>query len=296
MQVRVYDFRWRENEGVFSCEFEAQAGGKFGRKKIWLGDTLSLDIRSDVACAGSVENDIWKPCPNNVVGKAKCEYCRAREGSFVYTTFDGFDQSNLNAEDLQKISGEHWVYFALFADGIVKVGVSKNPRKNLRQVEQGSFATLFIAKTPDGTSARQIETLIRKTGLADKIKASQKKEFLCPEVSNPEESLRSLLVEKTSALQEYPHLKEFLLPDPQFFAWQETYGLKGFSENLHSLSLDTGEWVSGEIVALKGPFIVLKTPDEYVSICAKDLRGREIEFEPKPAGLQLNAALQGALF
>jgi hypothetical protein len=47
---------------------------------------------------------------------------------------------------------------------------------------------------------------------------------------------------------------------------------------------------------MKGPFLVIETPEELVSICAKDIVGREIEFEEKPAGLILQSAFQSALF
>lgn len=298
MQVQVYDFRWREKEdGSFFCEFEANAHGKFGRKQISLGDRISLEQKSDVRCAGVIdETGTWRPCAKHSLGKSKCEYCRSIEGNFVFTAFDGFDQSNLNPGDLEKISGQHWVYLALFAEDLVKVGVSKNPRKFLRQVEQGSFATLYVAQTPDGIAARQIETLFRRSGLADKIKASQKKEFLCPEISDPQKILRNVLDQQKEALESHPHLKEFLLESPEFVEWQDTYGLSGFSENLHDIKLQNHEWVSGEVIALKGPFVVIKTPEEYISLCAKDFRGREIEFAPKNPGIFLNTALQGALF
>jgi len=296
MQVQVYDYRWRQVEDEFYCEFEANAGGKFGAKRIKRGDTLSLEVKSESRCAGFMENGKWGKCKKNSDGKPKCDYCRSIEGNFVYTAFDGFDQSSLSAGDLEKISGEHWVYLALFAENMVKIGVSKKPRKLLRQVEQGSFATLFVAQTPDGVAARQIETLLRKSGLQDKIKSSQKKEFLCPEVTDPETVLKNILKNHKTALSEYSHLEAFLLENPEFYNWQEQYGLANCQSNFHDVKLDTDEWVSGEVVALKGPFIVLKTPEELVSICAKDFRGREVEFEPKPAGMQLKAAFQGALF
>ena len=300
MQVHVFDFRWQpveDNWEEFYCEIQAGKNNRFGRKKLWIGDELSIEIKSDVRCAGFRDGDLWKACPKFSTGKPKCEFCRAVEGSFVYTAFDGFDQSKLTAEDLQKIAGEHWVYLAFFADGIMKVGVSKQQRKFIRQLEQGSYATLFIAKTPDGIAARQIETTIRKSGLADKIKASQKKNLLCPEVTDPEGELRQVLADSLPSLNQYEHLKSFMLEEPEFFNWQARYGLEGFTNKIHNIALDIpGEWVSGKIRAIKGPFMVLETPEEFLNVTMKSLRGREIEFEPKPYGVNLNMALQGALF
>ncbi len=299
MQVQVFDFRWQNPEG---CEIQATAGGKFGRKEVQIGQDLSVDLKSDVTCAGYWEHDKWNRCPQDgPTGRSKCEICRVREGIFVITSFDGFDRTNFTDQDMEKIKGEHWVYLALFDQDLVKVGVSRAERKELRQLEQGSHFTLFVAKTPDGVSARQIETLIRKSGLADKIKPSQKKDFLCPHitVAEGEKNLRELFQTHKKALAEYEHLQGFLLEDPEFQDWHNFYGLKNVeanSKSFHSVSLKKDESVSGKIVAIKGPFIVIETPDELVSFCAKDLYGREVEFDPTPAGLKLNAALQGALF
>lgn len=300
MKIQVFDYRWREPaEKDFYIEFEGTNGQKFGRKKLWVGHNLSVELEGKANCAGHInpESGEWKKCPKESTGKFKCEYCRSVEGGFVFTAFDGFDSSMLNAADLAKIDGEHWVYLAFFGENMIKIGVSKANRKLLRQVEQGSAATLYIAKTPDGILARQIETLIRKTGLIDKIKTSQKKDFLFPDLSNAEDILRATLKKHVHGLDgDYEHLKEYILPDPEFFNWSETLGMKKISANIHPLKLKPGEWISGEIVALKGPFVVLNTGEEFISFAPKDLRGCLVDFELKGAGSHLQAALQNVLF
>ena len=177
MKVLLYDFRWIDEN---SCEFQAGVNEKFGRKNIWIGDEISIEVCSDVRCAGSVENGQYRSCPKASIGRPKCEYCRVREGNFVVTAFDGFNHEHITDGDLARISGPHVVYLALFGHDLVKIGVARIERKILRQIEQGAHFTLFIAKTPDGIAARQIETLFRSDGIADKSKADQKKDCLCP--------------------------------------------------------------------------------------------------------------------
>lgn len=298
MQVHLYDFRWFD-EGSF--EFQASLGARFAKKPLKIGDRLSMQINSDIKCAGSYRDEVFKPCPDQVYGKKKCDTCRAREGSFIFTAFDGFNTDHHTAEDLARIAGEHVVYLALFDKGLVKVGVSKLTRKSLRQIEQGSQATLYVAQTDDGVKARQIETLLRRSGMADKVNASVKKDYLLPVVTKDEAEaeLRGLLEEHKAGLDEYPALVEALLDSPEFIWWEDQYNLpvvRDSSKSLHSVKLTKGEMVSGTIIAAKGPFIVLDLPYEIVSICAKDLVGYEIEFDDKPDGLELNQALQGALF
>lgn len=298
MKVHVFDFRWRENNPHhFGCEIQAGKGHKFGRKHLWIGDEISIEVASETRCAGFMDDGRdWKPCPKNSLGKAKCEFCRSLEGNFVYTAFDGFDTSQLSDQDLQKISGEHWVYLALFANNLIKVGVSKADRKRLRQVEQGSYATLYVAQTPDGVAARQIETLIRKGGLVDKIKVSQKRDFLCPSVRAPETQLRETLAEALEPVSQHEHLQSFLLKNPEYYCWQHIYNLVDFQENIQNVKLDIGEWVSGKIRAFKGSFALIETPYEFVNIAMKDLCGKDIDFTLREPGLRLNTALQGSLF
>ncbi len=298
MQVLVYDFRW-ESTDIF--EFQASKSGRFGTKPLQVGSDISLAVKSEVRCAGSRRDGDFQPCPNNVVGRKKCETCRAREGSFVITSFDGFNSSIFTPEDLARLDGDHVVYLALFNKDLIKVGVSKLERKALRQVEQGSHFTLYIAQTTDGILARQIETLFRQHGLADKIPASSKKDFLCPEITldTGESLLREIFEANKKCLNHQPHLADFLLHNPEFSAWDSVYRTSYIDESpksFHTVSLKDDEWVSGRIVACKGPFLVIETPDELVSLCAKDLLGREVEFDPLPPGLGLNSAFQSALF
>lgn len=298
MKVHVYDFRWRDET---SCELQGSVDGRFGRRPIRVGDSISVEITSLPRCGGSSENGVWKPCPKHSTGKPKCDYCRAIEGNFVFTAFDGFDQSQLQPGDIEKIQGPHVVYLALFETDVTKVGVSHAERKILRQIEQGSHQTLVWAQTPDGIAARQIESLIRRSGVADKIQSRQKKALILPEISDAdgETLLRGMLERYVTALDATPHLKKFLLPNPEFFSWRQVYhtdSVAAAEKPLHPVKLDIGEWASGQIIAIKGPFIVIDTGDELASLCAKDLAGRDVEFEPKSTGLQLNAALQNSLF
>ena len=295
MKVHVYDFRWSDEQSV---RFEASDGARFGNKALRIGDNLSISIQGLAACAGSHRDGVWKPCPEQVQGRAKCDSCRNREGSFVYTSFDGFNTDIFTAEDLQKIDGEHWVYIALFDENTQKIGVSKASRKTMRQLEQGSIASLFIAKTPNGVAARQIETLFRQSGMPDKIQSQAKKDGWRSAISDPksEEILLQKLQNHRDCLQTHPHLKDFLLDPPEFKAWSPDYGLPISGNDIHEIKLEVEESVSGKIIAIKGAYMLLDTGEELASICARDLRGLWVDFDPIPAGLNLNQALQSALF
>lgn len=298
MQVHLYDFRWNDPQ---SFEFQASNGERFGRKMLTQGDDLSIKVVGEVRCAGSRRDLKWQPCPQRVEGRKKCESCRNREGNFVVTSFDGFNTDMFTPEDLARLQGEHVVYLALFDAGLKKVGVSKLERKTLRQVEQGSQHTLYLAQTPDGILARQIETCLRQAGIGDKVQSSTKKDFVCPDITAQagEAELKETLAPFQNGFEHHPELNKFLLEQPEFIDWSATYGLDQVTQSpkgFHVVKLGIDESVSGKILAAKGPFLMLETPDEVVCICAKDLLGYQLDFTPAQPGLHLASALQNALF
>ena len=143
MEVQIFEFRWHS---PLECTIEAHDGLRFGKKKVLIGDDITFSVCSGVSCSGHKEDGKWKNCPQQFIGRAKCDICRAREGSFIFTSFDGFDRTHFSEQDIKKISGNHYVYLALFDKDLIKVGVSGEGRKELRQLEQGSHLTLYIAK------------------------------------------------------------------------------------------------------------------------------------------------------
>jgi len=58
---------------------------------------------------------------------------------------------------------EHSLYLAIFAPGLVKVGVSKTHRLETRLMEQGADMGLEVARFPDGELARQRERSLAST-------------------------------------------------------------------------------------------------------------------------------------
>ena len=299
MKFHLFDYRWKDES---ACEIQAIFDNKFGRKEIRIGTFMSMKVCTDKKkCAGSIFEDKWEKCSQNYKGKAKCELCRSKEKNFIFTAFDGFNQEHITDADLARIAGPHVVYFALFNKGLVKVGVSGKERKTIRQIEQGSHFTLYIAETPNGIIARQIETLIRNTGLADKIKPSQKKNFICPEITEADgkKYLINLFEEKKEALKEHENLKNYILKTPEFKSWKKIFGLHNIEKSnkkFHTVKLEKDESISGKIVAKKGHFLVIETPEELVSVCIKDYYGHEINFKEIPPGLKIKSSLQNTLF
>lgn len=58
---------------------------------------------------------------------------------------------------------------AYFPHDTVKVGVAHGRRKYIRLYEQGALCALLAFSCPDGKIVRRFESLIRMTGIKDKI-------------------------------------------------------------------------------------------------------------------------------
>ncbi|MCB9809580.1 DUF2797 domain-containing protein [Candidatus Peribacteria bacterium] len=301
MNLQLFAYRWHDDAVT---ELQAIADGRYyGTRPVRLGETMSITRVSEKHCAGYRREGVWHPCTSgSPAGKAQCDSCGAKEGSFVFTVFDGFDQSALTAEDLQRLQHPTQVYLALFDREIIKVGVTASHRGDRRQWEQGSSYTAYIADVPDGITARQIETLVRRLGVADKVPASKKHSLVLPPVDAAEATvLLQQLYERiqTEAFTEHPHLQSFLSPTLTVQDWGEVYGTAALGISpaaVQHLELQVGEGISGTVRAMKGVHLLLEAGDEWHSLCMKDLYGCGVDCAERATGTHLQTATQKSLF
>lgn len=299
MKVHVFDFRWANET---QCLIQAIHNGRLGKKALEIGTPISFMLEGPVTCAGAMTDSGWVPCGSaETEFKKKCDLCRSKEGSFIYTAFDGFNTDMYSDADLAKLEGPHVVYLALFEKGMTKVGVSKMSRKTMRQVEQGAHATLYIAETPNGILARQIETMIRASGIQDKVNQNQKQKLVMPHITNEEaeKDLREMAAKTKAALKDYEILQQYISDDPEFVCWEEHYGIPAIrksSKPYHAVKIADGEGVSGVIRAIKGPFLIMETEEEMVCVSGKSLAGYTVDFTKRSPGLDIKGALQNTLF
>jgi len=197
------------------------------------------------------------------------------------------------------------VYLALFDKDLVKVGVSGVSRGKARQFEQGSHFTRVLARGMSGVMARRIETTLIRAGFPDKVPSTKKKNILFPEISL-EEGQKILsekyLFAKDQIVSLMPEMKKFL-PSLEIF-WDMRSFYKKFAEEItekfklpiHILSLEENESIGGELVMVKGSFLVINTGTELAVVLAKDFVGREISFDKCEVGIIKNGGFQGGLF
>lgn len=79
-----------------------------------------------------------------------------------------------NKDVLKYCNTTHYVYLACFPNGKIKVGTVSEIKKYNRLLEQGALYSIFIAKTPSGKIARQIEKNIIDGGVPGAVTTSYK--------------------------------------------------------------------------------------------------------------------------
>ena len=120
-------------------------------------DTIHIEghIRLNLAtrgCVGSWKNGEYKPCDSPTA--PFCEQCKDVWPCAIC--------SGHCTKPLQSCNEPHSIYLALFAPGIVKVGVTRKWRLKERLQEQGADIGVEIAQADDGRIARLIEHEIGK--------------------------------------------------------------------------------------------------------------------------------------
>jgi hypothetical protein len=118
-----------------------------------ISENISLVLKKR-GCAGHWEGDKYMPCDSDEA--PFCVKCSGTPDPCI--TCRGECQKPEKACNV-----EHSVYLAIFAPGLVKVGVSKTRRLETRLMEQGADMGLEVARFPDGELARRRERSLAST-------------------------------------------------------------------------------------------------------------------------------------
>ncbi len=305
--MHIFDFRWDQDSKL--PYFEIIKSGKLEKKFLEFNTKFSISVtRAIPHCTGVLVDKKYKPCPHKNSGQKKCELCKKAEDYFPCQLCNGFNCSRL-CEGFENCicNTEHMLYLALFDKNLVKVGVSGTTRGKTRQFEQGSHFTRVFAKGMSGKMARRMETTIAKLGFPDKVPAAKKKNILFPDISVT--AGQKILEEKFEIAKDQiislmPEMKKYILEDSQENFWDMRDFYKNFPEEVqkkfplpvHVLSLAESESVAGDLVMVKGPFLVLNTGTELAVLLSKDFVGRDVSFEECEVGITKNGGFQGGLF
>ena len=131
-------------------------------QKICIG-TINPYTREYISCNNIIEDS-----------SSQCNHCKYMFDFYKCVRCHGDDCSVKNGDVLKYCNTPHYVYLAYFPNGKIKVGTASEIKKYNRLLEQGAIFSIFIAKTPTGKIARQIEKNIIDNGITGAVTTTYK--------------------------------------------------------------------------------------------------------------------------
>ena len=119
-----------------------------------LGKNVSMKFSDSVLCTGYREQEKHNKCLHKMRGNKQCNYCKHRDIAKVYTRldFEGFEEMK-DEYTHQEFS----VYLAAFGKEIIKCGVTRSERVEIRTREQGADFWIELLRFDDAEKAYNAE-------------------------------------------------------------------------------------------------------------------------------------------
>ena len=233
-------------------------------------------------------------------GYSQCKECQEKSGFDLCLGCNG-NTCQTNSGKARAFCHEgHHVYLAYFANDKLKVGTAASYRRYERILEQGALYSIFLAQTPNGRMARQIESQISKLGIASRVNPSYKMNNFI--IDTEQEEIDSILMQKyESILRSIDERckKYYIKPGYNNFTNISNKVRQNLLEESRQLNLFGGmdapvhkeyeriskpEYISGEIQATVGSLILLKSGVRYSVVNMKSLEGWLVDFKKREIG------------
>lgn len=265
---------------------------------VYIPANINLKNLHERFCVGTI-NPLtmeYKNCNNKVdINNCQCNSCK-----FMFEFYKCVRCHGDNCDIHNKISKEycdtpHLVYIAYFPGNKLKVGTASLKRKETRLLEQGALYGIYIAKTPNGKIARQIEQEIISNGMPSMVSMAYKMKNL--EYNEDDVQIRRLLNDKYNEIKNCitPNNATYLI-DPEF---------KSFPNVLKILSNNNGDdcveyqddyvieknidEINGDFMFAVGKILAVKIKDEIKLIDTRKMEGFFYDFGEKTNLKNFNA-------
>ena len=280
---------WKENQGAWSCRLLCLDEG-FRRIILELGSHLSFKILKGRFCIGFTKlssktyergsSDSWKelnPCPYGAEIKRgiRCRRCAMSDVTQACLMCDGGECSADPAIRRVCEDSVAYVYLASFGAGRIKAGVSQGSRIPKRWIEQGADVAKRVL-VGNGREVRRFERQIQdELGALRRVKASQKINVVRSD-SDLEKSIRLLNTFEGEVHEKFPEAHRFH-EEPRILS--SYYPMHQLDRRPLKLRIREGLKVSGQVLGVKGPILLIKMMDLPLAINLNRLVGRKIDAE-----------------
>lgn len=233
-------------------------------------------------------------------GYSQCKECQEKSGFDLCLGCNGSTCKTNSGKARNFCHEGHHVYLAYFANDKLKVGTAASYRRYERILEQGALYSIFLAQTPNGRMARQIESQISKLGIASRVNFSYKMNNFI--IDREQEEIDRMLMQKYESILrsiDERYKKYFIKPEYNNFTNISNKVRQNLLEESRQLNLFGGmdapvhkeyeriskpEYISGEIQATVGSLILLKSGVRYSVVNMKSLEGWLVDFKKREIG------------
>ena len=258
---------------------------------IYIPQLLSLKNLHNRACVGTINplTLTYESCSNKVDGNnCQCNKCKFKFEFYKCVRCHG-DNCNVNNKfSKDYCETPHLVYLAYFPNGKIKVGTASLQRKESRLLEQGALYAIYMAKTPSGKYARQIEQEIISNGIAGMVSSAYKLKNLY--YNESEEQVQMVLLNKFYELSNLisPIYKQYLL-EPKLKKFNNILDImKNYNLQINPM-LDKNNFIieknvndiRGKFAFAIGKILALEINDTIKLIDTKKVEGCIFDFNDK---------------
>ena len=179
---------------------------------------LSFNQLSEKVCIGTLNpfTREYISCTNLIdSGENQCNRCKYMFDFYKCVKCHGSNCYVKSEDVLKYCNSPHYVYLAYFPNGKIKIGTASEVKKYSRLIEQGAIYSIFLAKTPTGKIARQIEKNIIDNGITGLVTNIYKMKNIVYKENNSD--IKKLLLKNYKDIIDYvsEDNKKYLI-EPEF--------------------------------------------------------------------------------
>lgn len=259
---------------------------------VYIPPKINLKCLHERFCIGTINPLTMKyvSCNNKVdLNNCQCNRCKFMFEFYKCVRCHGNDCDIHNKVSKDYCDTPHLVYIAYFPGNKLKVGTASMQRKEARLLEQGALYAIYIAKTPDGKIARQIEKEIISNGMPSMVSTSYKMKNLtynddCGHIQetlfNKYNDIKKIISQNNAKYLINPEFKSFsnILNILSNVAGRENSSMQ--NQNKYEIEKNT-EVINGEFIFAVGKILAVKSEGKIKLIDTKKMEGFNFEFEEK---------------
>ena len=287
MNYLVSKLQWKSSPVEVYIYLTNLNTGDIEKRKLEVGDTFNIRVGKGKFCVGAAMGE-WVSCmhntgqdkPNMVFTGNQCSTCNRSDMYNCRRTCIGIICLPSSPEVKELCQPAKTTVYLTDVGGVFKVGVSINHIR--RWVEQGSDYGYQVAELP-GLEARAVEQLISKDlGVRQQVGSKRKFEFIVP---RGDSEFRNFITEVLPSVEAIYNevvgkskIKGIFFRDGKIVDLSQYYGRVKEIDRLQEFEIVEGAEFGGEIIGVKGAYLIVKSGIYYYTVSMRKLAGYEIDF------------------